>query len=134
MIIKRTGYHILRVSMAVTFLWIAILIVKAPLSWSGFLPPFFIDLLPIEPVMFMYFVAGFDALLGILFLIDAFVYWAGLLAALHMIGILAVSGVDDITVRDIAIMGAGFALFSETMPERWREWIHAKAKPAGGRI
>ena len=131
MLIKRTGYHILRVSMAVTFLWIAVLIVKSPIFWSGFLPPFVIDMLPVAPETFMYGVALFDAFLGVLFLVDWKVYWAGLLAALHMLGILLLSGIDDITVRDIAIMGAGFALLSETMPDSWRDWIHKKAKPTG---
>jgi uncharacterized membrane protein YkgB len=134
MIIKRSGYHILRVSMAVTFLWISVLIFKSPLFWTGFLPVFVLNASPISAVEIMYIVAVVDAIIGVMFLVDWKVHWAGLFAALHMLGILAVSGIDDITVRDIAIMGAGVALLSETMPDNWRAWLHKKAKPSGGKM
>lgn len=109
--------------MAITFLWIAVLIFKSPLFWTGFLNPFIVDMLPITAVQFMYVVAVLDAVVGIMFLINWKVYWAGLIAALHILGVLVVSGINDITVRDIAIMGAGFALFLETVPVRWKTWL-----------
>ena len=34
---NRTSFHILRVGLAVTFLWIGILILKNPEAWGGYL-------------------------------------------------------------------------------------------------
>ena len=134
MIIKRSGYHILRLSMAVTFLWIAILIFKSPVFWTGFIDSWFLDVLPFEALTLIYIVGVFDLLLGLAFLVDWKVHWAGLLSALHMFNILIVTGIDEITVRDIVILGAGLALLSETMPESWKSWLHKKAKPSGGKM
>ncbi|MDP2631352.1 MAG: hypothetical protein Q8P30_01115 [Candidatus Uhrbacteria bacterium] len=129
--IKRSGYHILRVSMAITFLWIAVLIFREPMLWSGFIDPWFLRISPLDGITLIYIVGVFDALLGLMFLIDLKTHWAGFLAALHMFSVLTVSGIDNITVRDIAIFGASLSLLSEAMPQRWRDAFKKKAKPTG---
>jgi len=47
---KKTSFHFLRVGLAITFLWIGILIFKNPEAWGGYLEPWAVGLLPIPLV------------------------------------------------------------------------------------
>jgi uncharacterized membrane protein YkgB len=120
---KNTGYHILRVSMGITFAWIAVLIFKEPEFWSGFLPLWFTDLLPVTGAQFMYSVGALDAVLGALMLLDLFMWQVGALAALHMLGILLTTGIDSVTVRDIGLFGGCVSLMWADLPEKHRQKI-----------
>ncbi|MBI1866493.1 MAG: hypothetical protein HYS02_01865 [Candidatus Staskawiczbacteria bacterium] len=44
---KKTAFHFLRVGLAVTFLWVGVLIFKNPDGWSGYLQPWAMGLLPV---------------------------------------------------------------------------------------
>ncbi len=114
---KNTGYHIMRVAMGITFLWIGVLIFRDPEFWGGFLQPWALNLLPQSLEVTMIEIAILDIVIGVLFLIDSFVWVAGLLGALHMVIVLTVSGIDAITVRDIGLLGGCLALFWSDLPE-----------------
>ena len=91
-------------------MWIGILILKDPVGWSGYMQPWARDLL-VLPVEITMMLAGiFDVILGVLFLLNLFVRWAGFLAALHVAGVLATSGFNEATIRDIGILGGSLAL------------------------
>ncbi len=45
---SKASFHILRVGLAVTFLWIGVLIFKQPEAWMGYLQPWVVKLLPIS--------------------------------------------------------------------------------------
>ena len=51
-----------------------------------------------------------DIVIGALFLIDCFTWLAALVGALHLITVLTVSGITDITVRDIGLLAGTVAL------------------------
>ena len=107
---SKSAFHILRVGLGTTFLWVGILILKEPLSWAGYLHPWALTLSPFSPEVLMMITGIFDVALGVLFLLNLGVRVAGFLAALHMVGILVGGGVNDITVRDIGLLTAGLAL------------------------
>ena len=111
--------HILRVGIAITFLWIGILILQDPIAWSGFIRPWMRELLilPVEQTMRINGV--FDLIIGALLFLSVrrWMTWLGsLLAALHMITVLAVAGIDPVTVRDISVLAASLSLLSWSWP------------------
>ena len=116
---SKASFHILRVGLAVTFLWIGVLIFKQSEAWMGYLQPWVVKLLPISIEQVMLGTAVLDIGIGFLFLVDVLTWPAALLASLHLVIVLAVSGITDITVRDIGILAAAVALMTETWPENF---------------
>ena len=113
---NKSSYHILRFGLAITFVWIGILILKSPESWGGYLQPWAVGFLPISIKQALISTAILDILIGILLLIDWFTWLAALIGALHIIIVLTVSGITDITVRDIGLLTGCIALIIESIP------------------
>lgn len=113
---NKTSFHIVRVGLAITFLWIGILIMRAPEAWGGYLQPWAAGLLPVPIERAMWGTAFLDIAIGALLLIDWKTWIAALFAALHLIIVLAVSGITDITVRDIGLFAAALAVMVESLP------------------
>lgn len=118
MLMKKAPYHILRVGLAITFLWIGILIFKEPEAWGGYLQPWAADLLPVPIKEAMIGTAVLDITVGFLLLIDYFVWLAAALGSLHLIIVLTVAGINAITVRDIGLLAAALALFWSDLPPK----------------
>lgn len=114
---KKSSFHILRVGTAITFFWIGILILKEPNAWGGFIQPWAMKLLPGSVEQMMIGTAYLDLVIGFFLLIDTYVWLAALLGAGHLFIVLAVSGINEVTVRDIAILAATVALFADSIPE-----------------
>ncbi|OGZ73402.1 MAG: hypothetical protein A2908_02410 [Candidatus Staskawiczbacteria bacterium RIFCSPLOWO2_01_FULL_38_12b] len=114
---SKTSFHILRVGFAITFLWIGVLIFKQPEAWGGYIAPWAMKLLPVPIEQAMMGTAVLDIIIGVLLLIDSFVWLAALVGSIHLIIVLAVSGITDITVRDIGILAGIIAIMVESLPE-----------------
>jgi hypothetical protein len=114
---KKTSFHFLRVGLAIAFLWIGVLIFKNPESWGGYLQPWAAGLLPIPLVPAMIGTAILDITVGTLLLIDFLTWLAALIGATHLIIVLTVSGITDITVRDIGLLVAALALMIDSLPQ-----------------
>lgn len=114
--INKTSFHILRIGLAITFLWVGVLIFEQPEAWGGFIQPWAAVLLPIPIEQAMIGTAILDIVIGILFLFDLFIWLAALIGSIHLVIVLVVSGINDITVRDIAILSATLALMAERIP------------------
>ena len=113
-------HHIIRVGLAITFLWIGVLIFQDPVGWGGFVLPWVRDWLPSPIEQVMLGVAVFDTAVGGLLLVGVWVWAASMLATMHLAGVLVVSGIDSITVRDIGLLAAAIALAVATWPEKWK--------------
>lgn len=120
---KKTSFHILRVGLAITFLWIGVLIFKTPEAWGGYLKPWAAGLLPISLSQAMIGTAILDIVIGFLLLVDLFVCFAAFLGAIHIVIVLIVSGITDITVRDIAILAAAIAIMADSLPKSFTDKI-----------
>lgn len=120
---KKISFHILRVGLAITFLWIGILIFRQPEAWQGYIQPWAARLLPIPVAQAMIGTAFLDIAISALLLIGSFVWLAALAGVIHLIIVLAVSGITDITVRDIAILAATAALLADFLPKNFIEKI-----------
>lgn len=114
---NKTSFHILRVGLAVTFLWIGVLIFKEPEAWGGYLMPWAAGLLPVPVAQAMIGTAVLDIVIGALLLFDYLVWLAALVGTIHLIIVLTVSGITDITVRDIGILATTVALMADSLPK-----------------
>jgi uncharacterized membrane protein YphA (DoxX/SURF4 family) len=128
---KKPSFHILRVGLAITFLWIGILIFKNPEAWGGYIQPWAEKLLPMPIKDIMIGTAFLDMAIGFLLLIDVLVPWVALIGGLHLVTVLTVSGINEGTVRDIAILAGAFAIFFDSMPkfieDKFIAWKNRKA-------
>ena len=120
---KKSSFHILRVGLAITFLWIGILIFKNPEAWGGYLEPWAVGLLPIPLSEAMIGTAIIDIIIGALLLTDTLIWLAALAGAIHLVIVLAVSGITDITVRDIGLLAGLIAIFIDSFPQTIRNKI-----------
>ncbi|MDP2696364.1 MAG: hypothetical protein Q8O87_03925 [bacterium] len=115
---SRKAIYVLRIGLAVTFIWIGVLILRNPEAWGGYIKPWVVELLPASVARIMIGTALLDIIIGIGFLINPLVWWAALLGAVHLIMVLIGSGITDITVRDIGLLAASLALLlSWPMPK-----------------
>ena len=114
--LKQAPFHILRVGLAITFLWIGILIFKDPLAWGAYLAPWAANLLPIPLEQAMIGTAILDIVIGIFLLIDVWAWLAALVGAIHLVIVLTVSGINPITVRDIGLLAGALALAVSAWP------------------
>jgi uncharacterized membrane protein YphA (DoxX/SURF4 family) len=126
---SKASFHILRVGTAITFLWIGILILKNPDAWGGFIQPWAEKLLPMPIHEMMIGTAYLDLAIGFFLLIDTFVWLAAFVGAGHMLIVLAVSGINDVTVRDIAILAGTIALFADSIPDWTRSKFRKNSTP-----
>ncbi len=117
---KTSSFHILRVGIAITFLWIGILILREPEVWAELIQPWVADLLPIPLEAAMIGNALFDILIGVLLLIDVLTWLAALLGAFHLAIVLTVAGITAVTVRDIGLLAATISLMIHSWPEDLR--------------
>ena|SRR3989338_8421646 len=114
---KKTSSHFLRVGLAITFLWIGVLIFKNPEAWGGYLQPWATGLLPIPLAQAMIGTAVLDIAIGAFLLFDFLPWLAAFVGAIHLVIVLIVSGITDITVRDIGLLVAMVALMIDSLPQ-----------------
>ena len=112
----KTSFHILRIGLAVTFLWIGVLILRNPEAWGGYLRPWATGLLPIPIAQAMTGTAILDIIIGVFLLINFLPRLTALIGAIHLAVILIVSGITDITVRDIGLLAGMLALVIDSPP------------------
>ena len=124
----KTSFHILRVGLAITFLWIGILILKAPEAWGGFVAPWVMKLLPMPIEQMMIGTAFLDIAIGILLLLDMFVWLGATAASGHLIIVLITSGINEVTVRDIGILAGIIALMADSLPKNFTDKINSWRK------
>ncbi len=101
---------LLRVGIGITFLLIGIDQFLHPQRWYGYLAPWAETLLAVTPEKFFFYNAVFDAALGVLLIVGIFTRLFALVAALHLVGVLANIGYSEIAARDIGLLFAALAL------------------------
>ncbi len=114
---SKSSFHLVRVGIAITFLWIGILIIKQPEAWGGYLRPWAVRLLPVPLEHVMLGTAVIDIIIGALLLVDRLTHIAAFAGALHLTIVLITSGITDITVRDIGLCAASLAVMIDSLPK-----------------
>lgn len=114
---SKISFHFLRVGLAITFLWIGVLIFKNPESWGGYLQPWAAGLLPVPIAQAMIGAAILDMLIGAFLLFNFLPWAAAFVGAIHLVTVLTVSGINDVTVRDIGLLFAALAIMIDSLPQ-----------------
>src|SRR3989344_3172222 len=120
---SKIAFNILRIGLAITFIWIGILILKNPEAWGGYLLPWAANLLPIPIKGAMIGTGIFDIIIGILLLTNSFVWIVAIAGAIHLVIVLITSGINEGTVRDIAILAGILALMVDSLPKNFADKI-----------
>ncbi len=115
---NKSAFHFLRVGLAVTFLWIGVLILRDPIGWGAFIQPWALALLPGSVISMMIGTAILDILIGIFLLLDIYTWVAAAIGAAHIAVVLVTAGITDVTVRDIGLIVAAIALFIDSFPRK----------------
>lgn len=108
---KNLPVLILRLFLAINFIWIGVYIFQQPEAWGGYIQPWAKNLSPIPIKELMLGTAIFDIGLGIWLLLGRMIWIAALIASIHLAVVLVTSGINAITVRDIGLLGATLFLF-----------------------
>lgn len=115
---KSYAFHILRVGIAVTFLWIGILIFASPEAWGNLLLPWAAGVLPVSLEQAMLGTAVLDIVIGLFLLLDVYTWFFSLMALVHLGIVIIVAGITPGTARDIGLFAGCLALIFETWPRR----------------
>jgi len=115
---KKISYHVLRIGLAITFLWIGVLIIQSPEAWGGYLQPWALKLIPGSLVNAMIATAILDILVGVCLLFNIFTCIAALLGAFHLVVVLSTTFITEISARDIGLLFATLALAIEELPQK----------------
>ena len=116
---KKSSFHVLRLGLGITFLWIGFLVFRSPEAWGSFLQPWAVALLPVPLREMMIGTAYLDVAIGVLLVLNLWTWVAALVGAWHIAVVLITVGVNDVTVRDIGLLAATTTLTLETIPD----WI-----------
>lgn len=116
--LRKLSSHILRIGLGITFVWIGIMIFQNPEAWGGYIQPWAAKLLPIPLRQAMLSTAFLDIGIGVLLIVNLLTWLAGLLGSLHLLVVLITAGINAITVRDIGLLSAAFAITLSKWPRR----------------
>jgi len=119
---KISSYHVLRVGLAITFIGVAIYIFREPLAWGGMMQPWAMRLMPVPLTTAMYGTAVLDLAVGLALLADVLVWAAAALGALHLVTVMILVGLTDVTIRDVGLLFASASLSMQTWPEKFAFW------------
>ena len=109
---------VLRIGMAVTFIWIGIMVLQEPLVWSSYLQPWAANLIPTPIEQAMRTNGVFDIIVGAMFLVTPLAFIAGILGTIHLTMVLVVSGINEATVRDIGLLAASIFIALVYFPRK----------------
>ena len=117
---------IVRLSVGIVFLLLGVDQVIHTDVWTGYLPEWFINLLPAwqTPESFMYANGVFDSIIGLLLLLGVFTRLIAVLATVHLTGVVIALGYNEIAIRDIGILLSALAV-AFFGSDRWcleRQW------------
>ena len=114
---KQCAPGILRLSMALVFLWFGLNQVFNPSFWVGYLPSWTYNLVVSANTLVM-LNGFFETILSVFLLVGSYTRISALLLGLHLLGITFSIGYNDIAIRDFGLAIATFVVFLNG-PDRW---------------
>ena len=110
MIDFKNPLFVIRIGLAVVFLWIGIDTLLHPIVWLAWVPQWLLNIIPFSPTMFMYIQGSVHVLLGSLLLVGFLTRKAAAVAAVILAAIIITLGFNDLAARDFAILTIAIAL------------------------
>ncbi len=102
---------LLRVGLALVFLWFGFDQLVNTSSWLRLIPDVVISLSHLSATTLVHFNGSFEIIFGLALLAGFFTRTVALLLALHLMDIIFVVGLTSIGVRDFGLMIAAFSIF-----------------------
>ena len=102
---------VLRIGLALVFLWFGTKQIMSPSEWVGYIPKSLVGIFSLSALKIVYLNGLFEIFFGSALLLGYFTRISALLLALHMLDITYVVGFDAIGVRDFGLAIATIAMF-----------------------
>jgi len=99
---------IMRISIALVFLWFGFNQIFLPEDFLGYLPDFTSSF---NPSLLILLNGCLEVILGIFLILGLFTRLASFILAIHLLGIMFSLGYNEIEVRDFGLIMAAFAIF-----------------------
>ena len=106
--LKKYSPLVLRIGIAVVFLWFGFSQLKNPSSWTGMVPSY---VQFINPILLIIINGIFEIILAALLLLGLFTRIAALLLTVHLFHITTIVGYGAIGARDLALTIATLSIF-----------------------
>lgn len=103
---SKQGPLLLRVGLAFVFVFAGVAALSNPSNWIGYIPTWIQNTLPFPAEIFLKIHASADILIGVLLLFGVWIRWVALAGALFLLSIVIFYGIDEVTFRDIGLIGA----------------------------
>lgn len=110
LVMQKKSLLFLRLGLAATFLYSGIDMIRHPLVWQGFIPQWLIDFLPVSPSAYLAGQGTVELLFALSFATGFLVRYTSLLVSFELLAIIAFSGINAVTFRDLGLLGASAAL------------------------
>ena len=110
MIDFKNPLFVIRIGLAVVFLWIGIDTLLHPIVWLAWVPQWLLNIIPFSPTMFMYIHGSIEALLGLMLLVGFLTRKVAAVVAVMLAAIIVILGFNDLAARDFAILTIAVAL------------------------
>jgi uncharacterized membrane protein YphA (DoxX/SURF4 family) len=102
---------IVRIGIALVFIWFGINQLTDTTAWTGFVPQSIIDISGIAVATIVHLNGVFEIVFGAALLLGFFTRFAAFFLALHIIDITYIVGLDSIGVRDFGLSMATIAVW-----------------------
>lgn len=123
---------VLRIGIALVFLWFGASQLSDPSSWIGFVPDSVLSMSGLSVITLVYLNGAFEVVLGTALFFGLFTRLTALLLALHMFDITYIVGFDSIGVRDFGLSIATLAIFLQGADwftlDRFRQGTHTTSR------
>ena len=108
---KKFATTVLRIGIALVFLWFGAEQIINPNMWVGYIPESLVGILSLSALKLVYLNGLFEIIFASALLLGYFTRFTALLLALHMLDITYVVGFDAVGVRDFGLAIATIAIF-----------------------
>jgi uncharacterized membrane protein YphA (DoxX/SURF4 family) len=110
-ILSIRGTTVLRMGIALVFLWFGLEQFFHTDMWIGFLPQWLLDISPVGPTTLVHLNGAVETVFALSLFFGLFTRISALILALHMGHITYIVGYTSIGIRDFGLMIAAFAVF-----------------------
>lgn len=108
---KKFAPLILRVGLALVFLWFGSQQVMHPEAWVGLIPEWVTSFSGLYALHVVYSNGAFEIIFGLCLLVGYFTRVAAFLLSIHLIGIIFSVGYNDVGVRDFGLLMSTISVF-----------------------
>ena len=115
--LKKYSPLVLRIGIAVVFLWFGFSQLKNPASWTRMVPDYINLIIPLSKPSLIYLNGLFEIILATLLLLGIYPRIVSLLLGLHLFHITTIVGYGAVGARDFALTIATFAVFLQGSDE-----------------